>query len=83
MNDEVADAIRREHDAVESTSPHDLSDPGNRLEVKVNFAVALMQLGNYAASAEYGQLYAESESLLLSVLELVPDHAESRCAAQK
>ncbi len=77
VDDAVADAIRQEHAAVESNGPGDPSDPDNRLlEIKVNLAVALMQLGNQAGvPAVYGRLYAESENVLLSALRLVPDHA--------
>jgi hypothetical protein len=77
MDNAVADAIRQELAVIESSGPGDLSDPNNRLlEVRVNLAVALMQLGNKAAV--YGLLYDESEAILVSVLKLVPSHSGAK-----
>jgi tetratricopeptide (TPR) repeat protein len=70
VNREVLGALRREHAIVQRSGSAE-----RRISVKGNLGAALLTFANALAEpAEYGALYAESEEVLLSVLELDPNN---------
>ena len=74
LDDEVIDAIRREHAAVERSGP-----VSRRVEVKSNLGSALLNMANAATNpAEYVRMYKESEELLLAALKLEPLHTDAK-----